>query len=585
MNKGNNKKKGKGGNPQQKPKSQNDNNSVAAQRNELEKLMKQPKTIEYIYNEIIKKYGNDLAPSAQAEARLKKEAELIKKDIMRAVAKSNDSPLQSAGSLLTGTIAAVVHQLCDPGKAPMVAYPGENPMSLVRCNFTPFKSIPLLNGQANVITTPMGKYSVFRTADQEGAVNGVVTIEPFNQTLYREPVMVMTTASSGNIAGISSTCTVFGQGSTGTKSAWITNKFGANFWLELRDDIDAHPQSLVMNIPDSLLGSQLTVLIDNAVQNFTVNEPGISCVGLGAYNAGVNCPADIPVERYYAGAQVGGTTGLLSNLYFSDLRASNLPPHIQVSFSRFILAPAFLAPYQIPLELNNYFGYRVPQLSALSSGELNKKGGFIAASTIITSDASMIANGGFIFGASINDAPLVAPSFQSFQDWVSSRSQWFYKGQLRRGMYQVYIPEEIELEEDNDVTSSPWFSTTGNYYSMVFCIDNSFSPDGGQLPRATQAHVTWESVYSTTGAGGIIPLTSSVTDVGFNLALSILRETYNPTANEAHIDAMKDWAFNTLSTLGNYGKSIINSPVTKDLVSTMITKGVPLMLEGVSSLL
>jgi len=489
---------------------------------------------------------------------------------LRAIrSKQLDAPLQAGGSLLTGTISKVVHQLCNPGKAEMVAFPGRDPAGLVRANFTPFKSIPLVNGRSNIITTPVGKYNVFRTN------KGNINVEPLLDTKFKDPVSVLT--FKANTVAPESYTTIFGQGNTGTNGVFITSKIGSSFSVELNDN--AHPQSLMFEATQEMVGSNVSVTTNFNTYQYQIEESGTTCIAIGNRVAGTNCPAGLPAARFFSLPVGDGLIQTVTNVIFDGFLASSQPRLLKIHWARFMQI-AFLnelKPYVVYEDVNTYLAFQTPQIQNLNAGAQNGEGAYIACSTIVTSDASSLNNNGFIYGATIAGVPLINPPYIEFSEWISEQSRWFHKGPLKNGEYQIYIPSEIALISFDDTSSCPWFSEDGLFYSMVFIIDNSFSMNGENPPANTQCHVTWESVYSTAGLGSIIDKVDTVVQPGWEMALTLLRRNYEPCQNEEHIKQMKKWIKHTFNGLQNYAKDIINSPVTDKAIDLLVDRGIPLL--------
>lgn len=510
-------------------------------------------------------------------AALKKQLSDIKNGI------NDKTPLKRGGSQLTGTIAQVVHMFCDPGCADPVAVPGRDPEAPIKSLWTPNKSIPLTNGRAHVIATPMGKYQYFVSRGAAATSYGPTTtliINPWNPgaASWTMPRLVKQRYKDGSVM----TTTIFEPNtviSNTTDAIFITlGVGGSNFTFNLWNDGAGNEFYVGFSVPD-LLTPNLVVNVAYTVNNvnFVFSAP-LNLTGVWYLaHAGLADPEPnfLLLPNYPA-----NSTALITNITFTYDDPNLLDP---VFFNFTTAFEGVAGQTLLNMTFNNgvdsYDAKITPQLVAVSHGNLIDEGVFAAMSLLIGNDSAAINNSGFIYGATLTSV-LHPPAGVAFEDWISACEPWNYKGPAKTGGYQVYIPTVHQIYSQDPATVSPWYAPqTSQVYNMVFILDNSVSINGAAVPDFIQAHVNVESVFFTPKLNLIIPAIYSGKDPGYELALGILRHFYKPCCNPDHKDNIKQWLLGTFNNLVSHGKSIITdhiAPAALDVALGAIKTGIPL---------
>jgi len=515
---------------------------------------KELRSIKKTLKEELLPLGNSYSPKDDTLIRTiinrhAQEINTIKQQLLniQATQKREAPPLQMVGSLLTGTIADAVHLLVNPGSAPLIGYPGVEEASYFRGNMTPLKSIPLLGGLCRIIATPLGRYALYVSNNVDVVIPGVN---------YGDPIIQIDFNSSGTIDYLIR-CDPPDSNGANAYMTQETVKWSLNVGVE---------QFVSFAIPEQLIGYNITF------GGVTVN---ITAAGQYLFSSNVVPPVD---DAYQAIRTIA--VGVHHDfLITGGVNASASRGELVIGVSMSLPSMQTFA-----AATNTWTAYQIPSLVQVFAGGYANVLATVGMSLLIGSDASAIADGGYLNAWSTTTSA-VSPNGIPFNDWVSDQSHWFYKGKLRDGSYQIYLPRNIlEMVPYTDQALRTPF--TGPYhYNMIATIDNSFVLGGGLPPVSTQAHITVESVFASRGASSIIPSTTVIMDPGFPVALALLRAYYTPCCNPDHFDSMAKWVSNTFNELVNAGKRVISDPVNQKMILNALKTGGSLVLKAAPAVL
>lgn len=500
--------------------------------------------------------------------------------INRESAQRNETPIKGYGNLLTGTIAETIHMFCDPGMAKAVPTPGRSPESQIKCLYTPWKALGLSNGITRLIATPFGKYQAFasRGISQYGTTTTLTYFNLGAPDMWFAPKMVRQRFLDGRIS-VTSIIEPSPNGNPVSDGIFITNTNGASGWSTVVQGVAGNTGlTLVASLPPAFLNGTYSISYTNSDLSTHVVSGDITDTNFSIAGTGGN----IPGGGQNVTIGIADTVTTITNIVFNfpNGNASFDPQLITFSFS-----DTGVITQPVPLVFNNgedtYDSKIFPQLVSIAAGGLIGEGVFNAMSFLVGNDSSAINDSGYIYGASITQI-LFPPAGVTLDDWVSQRSHWAFKGHARCGGYQIFVPSVNQIFESDVTNISPFFApSTFTSYNMVFVVDNSVTINGGAPPNYIQCHVNVEGVFSTSKLLGIVPPSMHGKEPGFELAVGLLRQYYNPCCNPDHRDEIKRWLTGVYTGLKDYGKNLIQNEITPQLVSGAIDAvkvGLPLLM-------
>lgn len=448
------------------------------------------------------------------------------------------NPVQQVGHGLTGTIARCIHMFCDPQNESL-AVPSTDQSNVVQIGWLPDTSIDLVDGKSNIIVTPTGPYQLYKTLAR--LLN--MTDE------YSEPILLIRQLD----AGVTPVKTIMFE-NTNLQTALIQTS-GDHFTFAPTANC-----SLLANVPPELAGCTVRLTFDDNTSADYNDFPGgrIAFVLTGVpYNPDALPEILVPVGK-----------DIVKIDYFKQ---GTLPPSLilEIQYERIFTAGNQVA-FEIPNSLNTYVAERSPVILQLSNGGVLTAGFINSLSAMITNDSSSLNNAGLIQAVSIPGI-LKNPDYMSFNDWISSQKRYRYRGRLRTGAYQIYVPSQFEDVYTATKFANPWM--VNNAWSMVFLIDNSVSVNGAAIPDKTQCHISIDGNLQTPALNNILAPTITLEDPYYKVAVALLRKYYAPCCNPDHKEQIAKWIANTFNGVITRSANYITSKVTEQNVRSALDKG------------
>lgn len=545
---------------------------------------------------------------------------IIQRDLDKLKARSNRIPpvAKIGAGISTGALAAV-HMFCDPARSAAVPLPGRQPSSQVKCTSLAATSIPLYQGEAGVIVTPMGKqqywltkgyfvgasYPLVETLDpyvnpiNQAQVNGFLyprilfkgnsnqltqctliqnkgftpglTAKASVQSLpsgqrpeFYHKFTVQTTALAPLVQGGAGILLKMPH-QAGRLSVFhaiydVTNGVQVNNWTTVLRDVDGGTNAIIT-------GSQALADQDEYAALEQVILPQPPAATTYEYSVAVTyVPTDAAIHHLYS-------------IDISAIQTANLPGDRQDG------VPGYLAPV-FTNDLTTWDGYTMPAVINLEQGKYTEQGQFIALSGLLTNDSSSLNNGGMLMQLSTyTDA--FGPQ-TSVKKYIASTNSKQYIGALRYGGYQIYVPTNLQLLTFDDWASNPFISAPGQeQYNMLYWIDYSASPLQGQaIPSIVACHLKVDGVFSTTSLSAFVDPNLIPADYSIYTALGLLRHAYTPCENPDHMDQIKSWLTSAIKGTINYGKTMITEfqPELTEIAGKAVRTLVPLAIGAACAL-
>ena len=542
---------------------------------------------------------------------------IIQRDLDKLKKEAKRIPqVAKVGSGISSGALAAVHMFCDPARSAAVPLPGRQPSSQVKCTTLGATSIPLYNGEAGIIVTPMGKQQYWLTKGwYENApypLNEELLpyINPHDNSQvngYDYPVIHNKGNSDSVISAAIMTKKLYSAGITAKASveslaAGSRPKLLHTFTMSRNGNAQASGGIFFEPLPnDGTLAvfSRVTNLADGTVvQNWTsqlIELPGGSSVIISpstTLNQAIEyqssqvvalLPAPDQSSYYYqVGLNFTPTQRNVNHLWemrISAAATANVPPN------RADGVAGYLAPYFVN-DLTTWDGYTMPAVINLEQGRYTEQGQFIALSGLITNDSSSLNNGGMLMQLSAyTDA--FGPQ-RSVKSYIASTNSRQYIGALRYGGYQIYVPTNLQLLSYDDWASNPFVSKPGQeQYNMLYWIDYSASPLQGQsIPSIVACHLKVDGVFSTTSLSAFVDPTLIPADYSIYTALGLLRHAYAPCENPDHMEKIRSWLTSAIKGTINYGKNMITefTPELTEIAGKAVKTLVPLAIGAACAL-
>jgi hypothetical protein len=479
---------------------------------------------------------------------MKSDLNIMKQQLL-ALKHQLDAPLQTLGMGLTSTIAQCIHMFVNPGGAKRMCIPSDKKASVFGIDWVPLTSIPLWNGKSNVIITPDGPFQEYNST------NGEIIFLPGPNSGWEEPELI-----ERYINNASDKSRVLIYVAKNNQDGSLVQTCDQFFAISPTAALGVGT-NLSIDTAAEYVGGTLTITYDDGttqVENIQQQQICLTRGGAGMPGQQVvnlnDAPHDIVDLNFQAHNLIPKNTILTTRFYQTDLAGAPVP--------------ATYIDYIIPASLNTYFARVAPNVQSLDASQQLTDGFINSMSGLLTDDAADINNGGYI-QAITKAGVLNPPNNVNFNAWLSQQQTWKYRGRLKDGAYQIYIPnsDPALLRETGQVI--PWLND--NAWSMVYLVD--LSQNAGGPPSAAQCHIQVDGNYQTSSMSNILPSGVTIEDPYYKAAVTFLREVYCPCCNPDHKDAMAKWIANTLNSVISKSSDFVKSKVTEKNVKAVLGSG------------
>lgn len=390
---------------------------------------------------------------------------------------TNNSPLASVGQGLSGASAKSIRMLVDPLDNEPVPLPGEYPGSLVKAADLVATSIELDGGKCGVIATPFGEYQTYISDYSDTPT----VITPITDG-FEMPTLKALYGRQGNTVNEWIARRLASAGQEGKASVKVfSNTLAADsghatesFIIECTTNINgAFSHAVTLNVSGQGSGT-----LHYSVVNLTT--PGVPLNGainlgngatiqfhLGFVGDGSNAPDHFLIP-------VPAGNNLLNQYRCWFWFANNLNIHgdnnnttcvatFEQELSQLQLVNAqfqFQKEFK-PSDGKMYFDANaLSAMIAVGQGGYASGGKFLAMSCLVSDDAAKLNDGGNIIATSFPCSCLSDTGIDPVK-YASARTNWNYIGQLRKGGYQVFIPELANTASVDRLELDPFVSPNG----------------------------------------------------------------------------------------------------------------------------
>jgi len=456
-------------------------------------------------------------------------------------------------SLLTDNILKQIGQILNPASisGEPIPFPGVGKgFKYIKHVYQPVRSLDLIDGKTTILMTPNSDYNYWQTKAFTYQKNECSQIK-----LTGVPISEDTSVRSTVSYGVTSV--------NGTPGRFTT------------------PQTQVRNA--------LKILFNNGQSGGFSLESGFNGTVKFLRSAGIDF--DLPVKksiRYWLGyngtpAPINGFDDATFDLGLNDVVGIELIPSdddgdlfaiidfdkVQVDDVNWYWA------IQSNIGLG-WVGYANPAtiLNPVFKTEINT-----AMSGWLANDAPALYKGGELIMARITGLGIPALT-NDYPTWVSSMNNHSAAFPLAKGGYQYHVPS-FHVEQDVVQDVSPFVLSNDKYF---YAVDYSVTIDGN-VPTKLPCHFLMAYINGYAGMGNFANVASVPEEIGFGRALNNLYATYLPLENATHMSQLIDKGLSVANDLYTYGKRIITSPVTQQIMKDIVEKGIPIGMDFFSSLL